>query len=1482
MRGARFPRTTRRAVGARREAPGRLGAWMPAPDAARITTHSGVRSGTRARRALRGAFFGIVTVVCVATRSLGQEHEGGFITATLPESNEALLLTSRAEEAIRRGDYRLAIELAEQIRNLPPGLVGAPASRTYYPLWRQAQRLLGQLPEAGVQLYRQIHDAEVSARFTAATESGDLAELRELFHRFAISAEWHAVGRELAARALDDGAYAEAVEVLRELLASGDEAAAELEAELAVALAKLGARAGAARLIARLETDPAVAGRPEWKPRLAVLREWLRQNEQLSDEAAGDRFSPRVAAPLTWETHFSALPATEARFEDALVARAVETHLRLPLTAAVRAGERLAVRVRGRLHVLDALTLGLRWSESPTAAVGEADAAAVFDRGSPELMTDLELLLQAHGEHTLAAGEGLIFVVRSQNRADTAPRFPGRGVFGVDFAQPASEVVAYDAESGRIAWRSAQSAQGPLAGVAVQSAPLVLEGRVLAAYQRGGDLRLAELDARTGELRRDVPIVGPPTEFPASGGRCHLIADTTTVFVCTGNGVIAALDREDLAWKWATQYPSSIQERLATAMFQADSPSSPYGVDAPLLADELLVVAPQDCDDILALDRFSGRERWRVPREGVTAVLGVIDGGLIVVREGVTCLDLADGRTMRWRSVPLSLTGRCAMAGEQLFVPTRTGVVTLSTRTGKVVADPNFRIRAVEPGPDGANSAFVANLVVAPDALFAVTPNRVIKYPDMRGARQRYAALAGEGGSGHRAALALAWLDLLDGELLSAAARLENLRPEDDRLNNECSEVLRRAYLSLAARAGNPQERLLWLRRAAARQLAADDAAAVAVAIGAALEESGRLDEAVEHYRGMLLGRSVIAPRDEAGDLRQASWLSAAERLRTILPRVGEQRAAQLVLDLVETLVTDRAAQAPLMLERVRLLTDEGPLRAAVDRALCARGLRPELAIRYLAPDDVDAPEAERRALHLKRWEVYVCLGLLEPARRERATWYERFEKREPPPLEDVRPFSEDPEESAREETASRIRAIEVAQRKLEKSVSPPIGDDFTLQWREQAELVLDSQALPGGTALTLLTRARDAGDVLRLHHLERGTVLRKSEERARPEAAALELPPGIRNRFFGGFDPSATQRYHWPALVYEHAAVVPTRRGGLMCVGLGPERDGGRKLWEQSVGDWSGIPGNFREIAAAGPDGVAFSPRAGRIVSLGWQDGAVRWQRELGGANVLRLTQAGARLVVVTSGHQVYTLRARDGDGLERLSEGDAHWRDAIAVDGTLVVIGDEQVAGLDAETRRPLWTRSAAGLRYYISSSEDRLFAWTTGGGRGWTVVEARDGTPLVEGEFQRLDRPTAIALRDGLCLMAGRTATEIAARQPRLIVAAADVGTKKERWRYEVSTAVDVNRSQLVAPDRWIPVLLIEPRGEGDPLDLRNVRVQLVDRADGSRREPRPLSDAFDRRGGGYDCMPMLLATPTRLVVQCGATIAAFGNSPLEKSK
>ncbi len=52
-------------------------------------------------------------------------------TAALPESNEAMLLAGRAGDAVKQGDFRLAIELIEQIMNLPDAMVADPRHPVY-------------------------------------------------------------------------------------------------------------------------------------------------------------------------------------------------------------------------------------------------------------------------------------------------------------------------------------------------------------------------------------------------------------------------------------------------------------------------------------------------------------------------------------------------------------------------------------------------------------------------------------------------------------------------------------------------------------------------------------------------------------------------------------------------------------------------------------------------------------------------------------------------------------------------------------------------------------------------------------------------------------------------------------------------------------------------------------------------------------------------------------------------------------------------------------------------------------------------------------------------------------------------------------------------------------------------------------------------------------------------------------------------------
>src|SRR5262245_18560906 len=101
---------------------------------------------------------GIFLALAPTVRAQAPEAEQGRqASATLPESNEAIMLSSRIEEAARAGDFQLAIQLVDRMGEVPGELVAAPATRTFQPMWRQVGRLIAQLPTRGLEMYRQLH-----------------------------------------------------------------------------------------------------------------------------------------------------------------------------------------------------------------------------------------------------------------------------------------------------------------------------------------------------------------------------------------------------------------------------------------------------------------------------------------------------------------------------------------------------------------------------------------------------------------------------------------------------------------------------------------------------------------------------------------------------------------------------------------------------------------------------------------------------------------------------------------------------------------------------------------------------------------------------------------------------------------------------------------------------------------------------------------------------------------------------------------------------------------------------------------------------------------------------------------------------------------------------------------------------------------------------------------------------------------------------
>ncbi|MCH7872416.1 MAG: PQQ-binding-like beta-propeller repeat protein, partial [Planctomycetes bacterium] len=920
-------------------------------------------------------------------------------TAALPESNEAMLLAGRAGDAVKQGDFRLAIELIEQIMNLPDALVADPENPVYYPVWRQARRLLSALPPDGLTYYRQIVDPEAGVSFREAIESSDVAALRRLFRAYPVSSVAPRIGSELVSRLMEGGDYAQAVDMLHELdsAAAGDDDAFARRARLVVSLARLGAWQSAVGLLELLERDQATAGDRLAGERIERLRTWIAELRRDGDSHRGGAevaLVPAMDTEISWERSLRIAAESGRMDDDVSIARAIDEHRRLPLVEPIIAGDALVVRLGGQLWVHDLLSLTRRWQAAEITADDQAHFGSVPRFGQPMAPVEVEGdesdaissetrdLLFYSLRHAVSVGLGNVYTIESLSglpEPSTRRRFR-RGLFRrQDEHVLANFLVARELATGRQVWKAGADLSDPLYGVAFQDTPIVVGDELVVPVQRDDDILLCALDPASGRVLREMPIVGPPTAFSGAGGRCLLARDDTTIYVCTGNGIIAAISGATWEWKWAAAYPSTLGKQLARRVsfrFGRGAPRSGPPM-RPFIAGDLLIVAPIDSsgDEIMALDRFSGRVRWRTARGDHVAIAGVIDDRLILCGNTVTCVDLADGNTVLWRSIPIELSGRPVIHGRRVYVPARDALLVLDVDTGKIVDDQLYA--AGEPG--------VGNLAASDDALLSVSPRRIVKYPDLTATRANCDRIIAARDDDPRARLSLAWIEMLTGDYQSALNMIEAMGSADPPLETEREELLVRLFVSLSHEAPAGQDKLSWLRRAETLSLSSRTAGQMGMLIGRALDEAGRLDEALAHYRGMLL--AADSPMINHAGRRIVAWLHAARRAGALLSRVSEAQRREWEDDLLSALVD--GGQGDEMLRRGLLVVD-GAAAQRLSRALLIQSRRPEVVIDYLPePDDDTLPLPERRALQLARWETHLALGMIDQAERDRDYWRE-------------------------------------------------------------------------------------------------------------------------------------------------------------------------------------------------------------------------------------------------------------------------------------------------------------------------------------------------------------------------------------------------------------------------------------------------------------------------------------------------------------
>lgn len=1380
-------------------------------------------------------------------------------SATLPESNEALLLSTRIQSAVENGDYRLCVELVDQLLRLDGELVGAPHSRTYYPLWRQAFRIMDEIPPEGAEVFQQLNDGAIGASFAEARSAVDVAALRDLFRNARLSAHFAEIGTELARQQIEFGEFGAAIETLREL-----ERAEQLNGRVrllyAMALAAAGATASAEAQLALAETQ--AAGNQERIWRITAIRSWI--DTDLKQAAATNRAERRCDPALGSGEIWSAVvpedcdPGSVPRGAD--FADLIHAVRKLPLHTGVQVGEALIFRLGGGLACFDLATLQMRWQASERGSRTRTDDTrpAWERRGELSVAPDAALLFEHALRHSVSADQDNAYSVESirldaSSGLDRLGRMRGAG----RFADRNNELVARSVQTGTLRWSTGSDPARPLFSAEFQQAPLVHGDRLFALYRLDDELCLGELDPRNGNLLNHVTVVGPPNEFPAEGGRAWLLADESALYVCTGNGVVAAFG-VDLSWKWASIYPSSLAAQLGQMWFQERNDTVP-SIDPPIISGDLLVTAPVDASPpaFIAFDRFSGAERWSVPRREYPYLLGASECGVIVAGTRVVSLDPADplGKPPLWRSVPLRLSGRAAVQGDRVYLPTARGIVVLDANDGRVVASQRYAQRQNTEGAlHVAPPEVAANLVVTPTALVSISAHEVVKYPDPQRARRYWE----ERDAGARGRVALAWLDIFAGQFEAARDGLRDLGQVDASVRLSANAALTQAYLGLARGATDARERMGWLN--AAVPLAADgaQAAQLALLLGESLESAGEYEAAYEHYVRLLASPSAAALLPVGKNTEFAAWLRVQQRLSKLAERLSRLRVAAVADRVLADL--SRAERDAIVIARWAAATRDAAVRTRLLTEVLLSDLAPELKDPALrAIDPVGDAYADRVELHLARWDVNVSLGRRYAAQRDEAMWDELAREVDVP-------------------VAARERAdiLRISTRKLAAPETRAFSPTLRRQWKiSGAELLLTDTARLIGDWPWMLLADLDERRLSLINGVRHQHAYRETEDgivragRGDQELVARKAASGRRSR----------ARDAWTATMYGSLAGVPVP-GGLVGVGLGPERYAGKRLWQYAIPSWDVLPDSVGQRLVASEGGVCFAPRRDRVVCVSWLDGTVAWSHVLPGVEIERLERVGDWLVVIANDTRVWRLDLRTGAKPVAI-ETPGRVRELALVEDLLVCWGDVRIEARRVVDGSLAWRRPAEPAANVYRIPGRPWLAWRGQQDWQWYVLNAASGDPVFDASIGRFERLTAAHASDQRLFVAGMTEDLLTggeAQRPR--IGCHDLTTGETIWQIELPSEIVVNASQLAAHPTLIPVLLT-PGDNGILLEESAPALQLIGKSDGTYSAPRSLQADY-RPQETASCEPFVFAERSRIIVQVAGNLMAYGDAALDTER
>jgi outer membrane protein assembly factor BamB len=686
----------------------------------------------------------------------------------------------RAASAIRAGQPDVAAPLLKNVMQADPAAMASTNGLVFRQARKLAAELIRAMPERTRAAYGLAANVPGEIRSDSASAPADLPSLEALYRDAPLGAAARDAGLRLAGVYLDQGRFADARRVLLELLdayPAGSGPRSELLARLVVACSRVGDGSQAqwawaelqkesdANRWSALEAEVRAAGAAVAAPASNV---WTMAYG--GPERAGAPPVPcrDLATNECWVVAWGVNLDPSWIYDDELD-NAVSTNRARGVSRNAVVAEMTRANRRPSEGTL--FSGNRAWvSRSDESVVADLDSGLVIQR----VPNTAGSVASYSGSDRLAVAASLIGgrVYRIVDGNNPALRSSGRRGKRITDMPCGNALAAYDTATGKQLWRLGREfppgaprkagERWRVNALRFVSSPVSCAGRLLAPVDDGASLGVVALDAESGAAVWRTHVAYGSMESLLR--MTPLTVDGAAVYLCSGKGVVSALDVYDGTVLWSALY-DSLGETVVT-----NAPDS--GKDDAAVADEpppvgrgweenlvlvegnAVVALPADARELIALHRRSGALLWRRPMpEGVDYAVGRRGSSLVGAgARAVACVDLGNGRE-RWRKAISGSTGRGVLRGQEVLIPCDRRIQRLRLEDGADLG--SMPAQTLDDLPLGnlyvrGDQLLVAGperlyALVGADAVFAELREQLARQPTAEAYAKRGGMLAGLG-----------------------------------------------------------------------------------------------------------------------------------------------------------------------------------------------------------------------------------------------------------------------------------------------------------------------------------------------------------------------------------------------------------------------------------------------------------------------------------------------------------------------------------------------------------------------------------------------------------------------------------------------------------------------------------------------------------------------------------------------------------------